>query len=48
VVAIERAEKRSRCSMIPIYDKPITSAGAEADPEVAKLRERTATACAKP
>jgi hypothetical protein len=48
-VAVERAEKdRSECSMIPIYEKTITSAGAEADPEVGKLRERVSAACAKP
>jgi hypothetical protein len=46
-VAVERAEKdRSACRSISIYEKSITKAGAEADPEVAKLRARVAAACA--
>jgi hypothetical protein len=46
-VAVERAEAdASECSSISVYEKMIAKAGADADPEVAKLRERVATACA--
>lgn len=47
-IAVERAEKDHwDCSSIPIYEKSITAAGAGSDPEVVKLRERVAVACAK-
>jgi len=47
-VAVERAEKDTfECSSISVYEKMISKAGAESDPEVTKLRERVATACAK-
>jgi len=47
-IAVERTEKDpSECSSIPIYEKMITKANAGSDPEVIKLRERVATACAK-
>lgn len=35
------------CSSLDIYLKPVVKAGVEADPEVAKLRERHAAACPK-
>lgn len=54
-VFVEKAEKARaadpaarfvpECSSFDIYMKPVTKAGAEADPQVAKLRERHAAAC---
>ena len=47
-IAVERAEKDHwDCSSIPVYEKSIAAAGAGSDPEVIKLRERVAVACAK-
>lgn len=56
-VFVERAEAArkkdpgarflSECSSFEIYMKPVTAAGAEADPAIPKLRERHAAACPK-
>ncbi len=47
-VAVERAEAdASECSSISVYEKMIAAANADADPDVLKLRERVAVACAK-
>jgi hypothetical protein len=49
--AARKAEPEARfvpeCSSFDIYMKPVTAAGAEADPLVATLRDRHAVACPK-